>query len=80
MSADGNAFDVHLTDGCIRSFIEVPTGLSCPDMRVQASSSENIFINTVENNKSKYSKRDYLRTVNTRKLQSFVGNPSFRNF
>ena len=76
-SANGNSFDVYLPANRIRSFIEAPTGLYYSDMRAQASSSGNIFINTVANNKSKYSKRDYLRAVNTRKLQSIVGNPSF---
>ena len=79
-SVDRNFYDVHLTDERIRSFNEVPTDLYYSDMRVQISSSESIFINTIENNKSKYSKRDYLRAVSTRKLQSIVGNPSFRNF
>ena len=77
---DGNAFDVHLTDRCIRSFIEAPTGLYYSDIIAQASSFVSIFINTVENNRSNYSKREHLRAVNTRKLQSIVGNPSFRNF
>ena len=49
-SLDRNAFDVHLTDIRIRSFIETPTGICYSDMRAQASSSGSIFINTVENN------------------------------
>ena len=79
-SVDRNAFDVHLADERIHSFNEVPTDLYYSDTRVQILSSEGIFINTVENNKSKDLKRDHLRAVNTRKLQSIIGNPSFRNF
>ena len=79
-SANGDSFDVYLPANRIRSFIEAPTGLYYSDMRAQASSTENVFINTVAENKSKYSKRDYLRAVNTRKLQSIVGNPSLKKF
>ena len=49
-SLDGNAFDVHLTDIRIRSFIETLNGICYSDMRAQASSSGSIFIITVKNN------------------------------
>ena len=75
---DGDAFDVNLPDGRIHSFVETPTGLYHSYVRDRALSSENNFINTVENNKSKDSKRDYLRAVNTRRLQNVLGNRKFR--
>ena len=39
-----------------------------------------VLINTVAYNKNKYSHSDYLRAINTRKLQSIIGNPSYAHF
>ena len=38
-----------------------------------------MLVNTVEDNKNKYSNRDYSRAVLARKIQN-MGNPSYRHF
>ena len=40
----------------------------------------NVLINTVEDNKSKYSQRDYSRDVIARILQSKIGHPSNKDY
>ena len=39
-----------------------------------------VFVNTVEQNKSKFSHRDYLRAVSARELLSKIGRPSQQTF
>jgi hypothetical protein len=59
-------------------FKQSPGGLFYYD--TNADSIGTTLINTVENNSSKYSQRDYNRAVLARKIQKIIGRPSTRDF
>ena len=63
-SAD-KEFHVYLSQGQVRSFKDSLKGLYYSDIR--ESDSATVLVNTVELNKPKYSNRDYLCALNTRK-------------
>ena len=48
------------------------------DENSNIDSTDNVFVNTVELNKTKYSNSDYLHAYDVRKLQYIVGKPSYR--
>ena len=82
-SAGSDTFDVHLDGGKVRSFIPSDSGLyfsNIQNPKFVNSCLSNVFVNTVAENKSKYSTQDYLRAVTARKLQSIVGTPSYQEF
>eukprot|EP00978_Attheya_sp_CCMP212_P049050 scaffold608902_cov208-Attheya_sp.AAC.1 len=49
-------------------------------MDASASETENLFVNTVEDNKAKFTSRDYSQAVLARKIQKTIGRPSTRTF
>ena len=67
-----NLFHVHLSSSRTRSFQESGKGLFYSDMREHQ---ENVLVNTVEHNKSKYSSADYYRAVDARMVQNIIGAP-----
>ena len=82
-SSDDNSFIVHKPDGEIRVFKESEKGLYYMDAadkvesdeNAQKSENGNILINTVADNKSKYSHDDYLRAQLARSIQQTIGRP-----
>jgi hypothetical protein len=77
-SAAGNEFHVHKPDGKVRVFSESERGLYFMD--ASASKTENLFVNTVEDNKAKFTSRDYSQAILARKIQKTIGRPSTRTF
>jgi hypothetical protein len=71
-SADGNQFVVHKNDGTTKSFKESRRGLYFMNTATTATA----LVNTVEDNKSRYTNRNYSRAVLARKLQNFISKPS----
>jgi hypothetical protein len=60
-SQDGDEFRVHKPNGDIRIFAAAKRGLYCMD--TAANSTGTLLVNTVDDNKSKYTNRDYSRAV-----------------
>jgi hypothetical protein len=77
-SSKGNEFHVHKADGTIWIFKELPCGLYYSDTSIREVGT--LLVNTVDHNKSKCTKRDYLRAVQARKTQKMIGRPSTRSF
>ena len=63
-SNKGNAFIVHKENGATRKFQQSKSGLYYSDMK----KNEILLVNTVAENKSKYTNNDYLRAQLARKL------------
>ena len=77
-SWEGNEFVVHKTDGTARVFKESKRGLYYMD--TNESSAAVTLIETVANNRSSYTNRDYSRAVLARQIQKIIGRPSTRTF
>ena len=78
-SKDGNKFIVEKPDGSsTRIFQQSFRGLYYMDMR--DSKTGIALVSTVEENKTKYTNRDYERAVLARNLQKIIGRPSTRDF
>jgi hypothetical protein len=75
-SDNGNQFIVTKPDGAVRVFKQSERGLYFMD----ASASSVALINTVADNKSSYTNRDYSRAVLARRIQKMIGRPSVRTF
>lgn len=76
-SSASPCFIVHKPDGSTRVFQQHSSGLYYLD----ASKSTGVaLINTVDNNKTKYSKKDYLCAKAARRLQNILGLPSTATF
>jgi hypothetical protein len=75
-SEAGNQFTVHKKDGSARVFKESDTGLYYMD----AAQPGLLLVNTVADNKAKYTNRDYSQAVLARKIQKMIGRPSTRHF
>ena len=80
-SKDGdNKFIVNKSDGSApRIFTQSDTGLYYTDMK-QSSSNGVALVSTVEENKTKYTNRDYSRALLARNIQKIIGRPSTRDF
>ena len=71
-----NAFVVHKPDGSTKVFKESDRGLYYHD----TAGSGTVLVNTVANNKTRYTERDYSRAVLARQIQKIIGRPSTRAF
>ena len=78
-SSDGNAFHLYKSDGTVRVFNESPKGLYYLDTK-KAQQAEVTMVNTVEDNGTKYSQRDYSKAELARKIQKIIGRPSTKTF
>ena len=76
-SAASKAFVVHKSDGSERQFEQAKSGLFYMDAE---QNSGTVLVNTVEENKSKYTKRDYQRALAARRLQNTIGYKSTKDF
>jgi hypothetical protein len=76
-SDNGNRFTIYQKDGSIRDFRESKKGLYCIDTSADAVT---LMINTVDDNKSRYTNRDYSRALLARKIQDTIGRPSTRSY
>jgi hypothetical protein len=79
-SAEGNAFHLHKDDGTVRVFQQSPKGLYYLDTKTGHDHDEMSLINTVEDNGTKYSQRDYSKAELARKIQKIIGRPSTKTF
>jgi hypothetical protein len=77
-SSKANEFHVHKADGTIHIFKESPCGLYYSDASIRETGT--LLVNTVDHNKSKYTKHDYSRAVLAQKTQKMIGRPSTRSF
>jgi hypothetical protein len=77
-SSDGNAFHLHKPDGMVRVFNQSPKGLYYLDTK--ADQVHVTMVNTVEDNGTKYSQRDYSKAELARKIQKIIGRPSTKTF
>ena len=79
-SKDGNEFIIFKPDGSMRRvFKQSDRGLYFMDSKM-ASTTEVTLVNTVDNNRSNYTNRDYSHAVLPRQLQKIIGRPSTRTF
>ena len=69
---------VHLSNSRACSFKRYANGLYCSNICDHQEAT--ILINTIAENKSKYSGRNYLQAVAACCLQNVVVNPSYKNF
>jgi hypothetical protein len=86
-SANGNQFEVKKTNGKTRVFKQSEHGLYYFDMRSARQGHElshgygsTILLNTVAQNKAKYTASDYLRAVKARTIQKRIGRPSPKRY
>jgi len=80
-SCEGNQFVVHRSDGTARTFNESKRGLCYLDVvKSVQEEMDAVFINTVAENKSKYTETDYSKALLARKAQRRVGHPSLKTF
>ncbi|KAL7559814.1 hypothetical protein ACA910_003978 [Epithemia clementina (nom. ined.)] len=75
-SSNGNEFHVFKPDGTIKHFVQAPSGLYYHD----TSTGNTTLVNTVEQNKAKYTQADYACAVLARKIQQIIGRPSTAHF
>jgi Reverse transcriptase (RNA-dependent DNA polymerase) len=75
-SDNGNQFVVHKPNGTQRCFQQSPNGLFYSD----TAETSTVLINTVDDNKSKFTNRDYSRAVLARTIQKTIGRPSTATF
>jgi hypothetical protein len=72
-SAVSKAFIVHKNDGSKRRFQQATSGLFYMDTE---QTSGTVLVNTVEENKSKYTERNYQWALVARRLQNTIGHKS----
>jgi hypothetical protein len=72
-SAASKAFVLHKSDGSERQFEQANSGLFYMDTE---QTSNTVLVNTVEENKSKYTERDYQRALVARRLQNTIRHKS----
>ena len=73
-----NAFHMYKTDGSVRKFVMSEKGLFYLDM--SDPTSEVALINTVADNKNKYSACAYSRALLTRKVLGIIGRPARQHY
>jgi hypothetical protein len=77
-SDDDNSFKVLKPDGTMRIFSQSDRGLYYMDT---ATNNDGLaLVNTVADNRSRYTRRDYSRAVYARKLQAIIGRPNTRHY
>jgi hypothetical protein len=76
-SSDGNKFMVHKPNGHKLEFIESDSGLFYFDTTEDGGT---MLVNTVAQNKTKYTNIDYSRASLARKIQMTIGRPSTSDF
>jgi hypothetical protein len=76
-SENGNQFTIHKKVGSTRDFRESKKELYYIDTRADAVA---LTINTVDDNKSRYTNREYSRALLARKIQDTIGRPSTRSY
>jgi hypothetical protein len=74
-----NVFCIHKHDGSCRVFKQSSRGLYYMDTNDDMQQST-LLVNTVEEKKSNYSKRDYNQAVLARRLQCIIGRPSLKSY
>jgi hypothetical protein len=79
-STNGKTFKMKRKDGSYREFIQADSGLFYSIMDEKEPEQGTALINTVDDNKSKYSKHDYMQAVLARKIQATIGRPSTADF
>jgi hypothetical protein len=72
-SEKDNVFKMKRKDGSYRTFVQADSGLYYSVMDEKSLDQGATLINTVEDNKSKYSKQDYMQAVLARKIQATIG-------
>ena len=77
-SVNGNEFRIHKENGEDRLFRQYENGLYFWNART-FNQEEVVLINTVENNRSRYSNCDYSQAKIARKLQRTIGRPSYKD-
>jgi len=70
-------FMVFKADGTARSFRPSKKGLIFSDVKNDVG---HTFINTVDNNKTKYTIKEYSDAVRARSLQNIIGQPNMQDF
>jgi hypothetical protein len=73
-----NQFCVYKGDGTIRRFLQSKCGLYYLD--TATTENHTVLVTTVEENKSKYTNRDYSRAKLARQMQTLVGRPELKDF
>ena len=77
-------FVIHKGDGTIRRFIKSDRGLFYLDVaknrKRENESDDTILINTVANNQSKYTVKEYRMAELARKVQCMIGRPSTKDY
>jgi hypothetical protein len=76
-SSAEKAFIVHKEDGSERRFKQAKSGLFYLDTTKEVGT---VLVNTVDDNKSRYTNRDYQRALLARKLQNTIGRPSTKSY
>ncbi len=71
-----NQFVVRKDDGTTRCFKQSRRGL----YYLETGKTSTVLVNTVDDNKSRYTNRDYLKATLARKLQNIIGRPSTRTY
>ena len=82
-SEDGNRFVVTLKSGTEKVFELSKTGLYYLDAAAERARSETaatVLVNTVDDNKTRYTKAEFDRAKLARELQTKIGRPTTRNF
>jgi hypothetical protein len=79
-SEEENVFKMKRKDGSYREFQQADSGLYYSVMNEKETGEATALINTVDDNKSKYSKYDYMQAVLARKIQATIGRPSTGDF
>jgi hypothetical protein len=78
---DDDSFIVHKPDGATRVFKESERGLYYLEVPVRPNGKHGTaLVTTVKENKSKYTDRDYSKTVQARRIQRTIGRPSVREY
>jgi hypothetical protein len=75
-SKKGNVFKMQRKDGTYQEFSQAASGLYFSVMDEKVLDEATALVSTVDDNKSKYSKHDYLQATLARKLQATIGQPS----
>ena len=72
-SHSDNISHVHFPDGKFRDFHESNQYLYYSDIQARSGFIENVLVNTVRKNKSKFTVKNYSRAVTDRHLQNVLG-------
>jgi hypothetical protein len=81
-SKHGKQFVVHKEDGTMRQFKQSDNGLFYMDAKelIEEEEDGTVLVNTVDENKKKYTNAAYKQAALARKLQNVIGRPSARAF